>query len=137
VKACGRRAAGARRDFTPSARWNGLARLAQRGRWASQMRNFLLLAFLLPISACSSAEADFVPQIRNLMEICASHPELTVQSIDSFEPKQAKSYEKDFHETASTLHPNTKNVFEYLLRKKKTSSAKEIECIDKIMGTWP
>jgi hypothetical protein len=32
VTPCGWRAAGARRGFTPAARWNGLARLAQRGR---------------------------------------------------------------------------------------------------------
>jgi len=32
VRACGWRAAGARRDFAPAARWNGFARPAQRGR---------------------------------------------------------------------------------------------------------
>ncbi len=32
VKARGWRTAGARRDFTPAARWNGFARPAQRGR---------------------------------------------------------------------------------------------------------
>jgi hypothetical protein len=32
VRACGWRAAGARKDSTPAARWNDLARPAQRGR---------------------------------------------------------------------------------------------------------
>ena len=32
VKGCEWRAAGAWRDFTPAAHWNGLARPAQRGR---------------------------------------------------------------------------------------------------------
>jgi hypothetical protein len=35
VRPCGWRAAGARRHFTPAARCKGLARPAQRGRWAS------------------------------------------------------------------------------------------------------
>jgi hypothetical protein len=102
------------------------------------MRSYILLAlFLQAPLLCDAAETDFVSQIRKLMEICVAHPELKVVSIDSFEPKKAKSYEKEFHELASALHPNTKNVFEYLLKKKKTSSAEEISCIEKIMGTWP
>jgi hypothetical protein len=32
VKALSKRSAGARRDFTPAARWYGFARPAQRGR---------------------------------------------------------------------------------------------------------
>jgi hypothetical protein len=101
------------------------------------MRSYLLLALLFPPTLCSAADPDFAPQIRKLMGICASHPELKVHSEDGVEHKQAKSYEREFHETAHTLHPNTKNVFEYLLKKKKTSSGKEIECIDKILSTWP
>jgi hypothetical protein len=36
VKGLCERAAGARRDLTPAARWNGFARPAQRGRYAAR-----------------------------------------------------------------------------------------------------
>ena len=56
------------------------------------------MVLLLQASLSSAAEPVFVPEIRKLMEILCAHPQLEARSIDSFEPKGAKPFEREFYE---------------------------------------
>jgi hypothetical protein len=108
---------------------------------AGARRLAIWLAFLIAlVTAMSSAMAEDHPRIQqdidHLLEICAAHPEFHASSIDVYDPRVAKPFEKDFYETARALHARPRSL-DVIATLRVAADAATATCLDNITNTWP